>query len=129
MDALDLLTVLCGVLALGAASVLSLASARLFRAARSLERAVGEFDDVATPALAELSVIVREAELEVARIDALLSVAGSIGDRVDTATEATYRALTSPVIKGVAIATGTRRAAKRLRGADHSNELKDGARP
>ena len=52
---------------------------------------------------------------EVERIDDLLDVATAIGDRVDSATEVTYKALTSPVIKGVAFASGTRRAAQRLR--------------
>lgn len=118
MDALDLLTVLCGVLALGTAVVLALAAARLLRAARSLEAATAEFEHVAVPAVEELRAATRFAVGEVDRIDALVEVAGSIGERVDTATEATYRALTSPVIKGVAFASGTRRAAQRLRGRE-----------
>ena len=108
MDALDLLTVLCGVLALATAAVLALASARLLRAARSLEEVTAEFERVAVPAVEELDAAARFAVGEVDRIDALVEVAGSIGERVDTATEATYRALTSPVIKGVAFASGTR---------------------
>ena len=43
MDALDLLTVLCGVLALGAAVALSQACSRVLRAARQLEaRTLGD---------------------------------------------------------------------------------------
>ena len=128
MDALDLLTVLCGVLALGAAVSLALASARLLRAARSLEAAAAAFDESAVPAVEELRAAARFAVGEVDRIDALVEVAGSIGERVDTATEATYRALTSPVIKGVALASGTRRAAQRLRGREDAPVLTNGAR-
>lgn len=116
MDAAELVMVLCGVAALGAAVVLSLVSARLLRAARSLEVAAAEFDRTAAFAVTELQLAAADAVDEVARIDALVEVAGSIGQRVDSATDITYRALTSPVIKGVAFATGTRRTADRLRG-------------
>jgi hypothetical protein len=128
MDAWDLLSVLCGVLALGAAMALSLACARLLRAARALEQATEAFEAAAVPAIEELRSATRHAVGEVDRIDALVEVAGAIGDRVDTATEATYRALTSPVIKGVAFASGTRRAARRLRGREDARGVTTGAR-
>jgi hypothetical protein len=116
MTALELVTVLCAVAALAAAVVLTLLAARVHRAAGQLAEAVRAFDATATPAVEELRAAARRAVDEVDRLDDLLDVAGSIGQRVDTATEVTYRALTSPVIKGVALASGTRRAATRLRG-------------
>ncbi len=128
MDALDLLTVLCGVLALGAAVALTLASSRLLRAAHSLEAAASEFSAAAVPAAELLRSAAEQALDEVDRVDALVEVAAAIGDRVDSATEVTYRALTSPVIKGVAFASGTRRAAQRLRGRDQPDGLTTGAR-
>lgn len=118
MDALDLLTVLCGVLALGVAAVLALWCSRLARAVRALEAATEDFERVAVPAVQQLTAAAEQATGEVDRLDDLLDVATAVGERVDSATEATYRALTSPVIKGVALATGTRRAARRLRGRD-----------
>jgi len=116
MTALELLTVVCAVLALAAAATLSLLASRALRAARDLEAASRTFTEEALPAVEELRLAARRASGEVDRIDDLLDVAAAVGDRVDTATEATYRVLTSPVIKGVALATGTRRAASRLRG-------------
>lgn len=116
MTALELLTVLCAVAALAAAVVLALLSARVLRLARDLDEATRAFEQVATPAVDELRAAARRAAGEVDRLEDLLDVAGSIGQRVDTATEATYRALTSPVVKGVAFASGTKRAANRLRG-------------
>jgi len=116
MTALELLTVVCAVAAMGAAVALALLSARVLRAARQLEAAADAFESSAIPAIEELRTAARRAAGEVDRVEDLLEVAGSIGQRVDTATEATYRALTSPVIKGVAIASGTRRAASRVRG-------------
>ncbi|MFZ4517725.1 MAG: hypothetical protein ACOYOP_05030 [Microthrixaceae bacterium] len=118
MSALELLTVLCGVLALAAAAGLAVATARLLRAARDLDAARAAFEEGAVPAVEELRSAARRATAEVDKVDDLLDVAGSIGTRVDSATEATYRALTSPVIKGVAAAAGTRRAARRLRRSD-----------
>jgi len=116
MTAADLLSVICAVLALAAAATLSLLATRALRAARQLEDATRIFTEQAIPAVEELRVAAGRATSEVDRIDDLLDLAASIGDRVDSATEATYRALTSPVIKGVAFASGTRRAADRLRG-------------
>lgn len=116
MTALELLTVLCAVAALGASVALALLCSRVLHALRDLQDATRAFDEVAIPAVDELRVAARRAAGEVDRLDDLLDVAGSIGQRVDTATEVTYRALSSPVIKGVALASGTRRAASRLRG-------------
>jgi hypothetical protein len=121
MSALDLLTVLCALLALAAAAWLGLVSSRLLRAAKDLEAARDAFEAEAVPAVVDLRDAVARATDEVDRVDELLEVAASIGDRVDTATEATYKALTSPVIKGVALASGTRRAAQRLRGSDRDD--------
>lgn len=118
MDAVDLITVLCGVLALAVAAALALVCARLARAVRALERATAAFEDEAVPAVQQLRSAAERAVGDVDRLDDLLDVATAVGERVDTATEATYRALTSPVIKGVALASGTRRAAQRLRGRD-----------
>jgi hypothetical protein len=121
MSALDLLTFVCAVLALAATAVLSVLSARLLRAARELERSRAEFEAEAVPALEELRVAVGRASGQVDRVEDLVDVAASIGGRVDNATEVTYRALTSPVIKGVALASGTRRAARRLRGTEDAD--------
>jgi hypothetical protein len=118
MSAIDLLTVIAAVATLAAAVTLALLSSRLLRAAHALEGATAAFESEAVPAVTELRAAVLAASGEVERIDDLLDVATAIGDRVDTATEATYRALTSPVIRGVAIASGTRRAAQRLRRRD-----------
>jgi hypothetical protein len=128
MDALDLVTVVVAVLALGLCATAAVVSARLLRAARDLEAATAAFTDHALPAIEELRTAAHDARGQVDRVDALVEVAGAIGDRVDTATEATYRALTSPVIKGVALASGTRRAAQRLRGRDEPRRASTGAR-
>lgn len=118
MDAVELLTILIGALALAMSAVLALLCQRALRAARGLEAATLEFEAVATPALEELTEVTRLAAHDIGRVDDLVEVANAVGARVDTATDAAYRAFTSPVIKGVAFATGTRRAARSLRGSE-----------
>ena len=118
MDALELLTIICAVLALAAAAVLSLLCSRVWNAAKALDAAVSGFEDSVAPAVEELRAAASAAVGEVERLDDLLEVANAVGDRLDSATEATYRALTSPVIKGVAFASGTRRVAQRLSGRE-----------
>jgi hypothetical protein len=122
MSATDLLTVLCGVLALTSAAALAVLAGRVLRAVQALNDATHLFLAEAVPAVQELRIAAQRASNEVDRIDDLLEVAGAIGDRVDSATGATYRALTSPVIKSVALASGTRRAARRLRGKPDASD-------
>lgn len=118
MATADLLTVLVAVVALGLAVTCAVLAVRLVMATRALHAAVDAFEAEAVPAVQELRTAVRQAGREVERLDELVDVATAIGTKVDSATDVTYRALTSPVIKGVAIASGTRRAARRLRRAE-----------
>lgn len=122
MSALDLVVVLLGVVALGAAVALTSVVLRLRRIAGDMQRSREDLDAAreafahdSAEALRELHDTVQRAGRQVDEVEALVEVANAIGERVDTATEVTYRALTSPVIKTVAIASGTRRAARRLR--------------
>ena len=103
------------------AASLAVLAGRVLRSVQALNAATELFLAEAVPAVQELREAAGRASSEVDRIDDLLEVAGAIGDRVDSATEATYRALTSPVIKSVALASGTRRAARRLRGRSATN--------
>lgn len=121
MNVVDLVALMCAVLALAATAVLALATQRALAAARALDAARREFESAALPAVEQLRLAVGDAEAQVGRVDDLLEVAGAIGGRVDAATEVTYRALTSPVIKGVALASGTRSVARRLRGGPNGS--------
>lgn len=122
MSALDLVVILLGVLALGATVALTSTTLRLRRVADEVEVSRRELDAArevfaieSAEALRELHETVRRAGRQVDEVEALVDVANAIGERVDSATEVTYRALTSPVIRTVALASGTRRAARRLR--------------
>lgn len=117
MTALELLTVLFAVLALGAATCLSILCYRIHSLSKKLASALDDFCNEAIPAAIQIRSVAEAAVHDVAKVEALLDLSESIGTRVDSASEATYRALTSPIIKGFAIASGTKRAAERLRGS------------
>ena len=88
---------------------------RLDRAAKDLRTAVADFRAEAEPALAELRAVVRSADFELDRVDAIVSGAERVGDRVDAASDLAYRTFTNPVVKALAVGTGTRRAVQRLK--------------
>lgn len=117
MDLVAVVAAVLGALALaGACVAFYAAAARLRRAAEELEAASEEFREAAEPLVAELARSAQRAAGEVDRVEHLLDLSDGIGQRVQGATGVTYRALTTPVIKGAAVAEGTRRAARRLGG-------------
>jgi Sec-independent protein translocase protein TatA len=89
---------------------------RLDRAARDLRDAAAEFRRQADPALEELRAAVRAADFELDRVDAIVTGAEMVTGRVDAASDLAYRTFTSPVVKAMAVGTGTRRAVQRLKG-------------
>ncbi|HMX09158.1 MAG TPA: hypothetical protein PKA87_16595 [Microthrixaceae bacterium] len=128
MSTLDLVVILLGIVALGAAVALTLATVRMRRVTaeaellvEDLQRTRAAFEEDAAAAFDELHRTVVRAGAQVDEVEALVDVAHAIGGRVDAATDVTYRALTSPVIKTVALASGTRRAARRLRPGRHDD--------
>lgn len=89
---------------------------RLDRAARDLRAAAADFRADAEPALEELRAAVRAADFELDRVDAILSGAEKVTGRVDAASDLAYRTFTNPVVKALAVGTGTRRVVQRLKG-------------
>jgi uncharacterized protein YoxC len=67
------------------------------------------------PVVMELNDTVRSANAELERVDGLLGTAESISGTVDSASRLAYLTFSNPVIKAVALASGTGRAAKAIR--------------
>ncbi|MGI9578078.1 MAG: hypothetical protein ACR2OH_07775 [Microthrixaceae bacterium] len=106
-----------GVMAFAAGSVaLWVSAARMRSAASALEQATDEFGEATGVLVDQLSRSAEVAAGEVERVEYLLDLSEGIAERIDGTTAATYKAITSPVIKGAAFAEGTRRAAQRLGG-------------
>lgn len=59
-----------------------------------------------------------DAEHEVDRVDALLTAAEGVGGRIDGASRLVTRTVTNPVVKVLAIGTGTKQAVRRMRTGD-----------
>jgi hypothetical protein len=91
---------------------------RLDRAVSDVRAANDEFRAEAEPLLAELREAMRAADYELDRIDAIVSGAERVTGRVDAASDLAYRTFTSPVVKALAVGTGTQRAVQRRKGGE-----------
>lgn len=67
------------------------------------------------PVVSSLSKTVDQANAELVRVDGLIESAQSVSSTVDSASRLAYLAFSNPVIKAMALATGTAKAAKALR--------------
>ena len=103
------------VLCVGALFVL----ANLSRTLKSTRAAVEELRRETMPLLGNLRTTVDQANAELVRVDEILQRAESISATVDSASRLAYLAFGNPLIKIMALAAGTGRAARRLkRGKD-----------
>lgn len=115
MKAGDLAAVVAGVASLAAVALLTAVSISLLRVLREARATVAELRDQALPALAEARAALADATGEVERVDEIIAAAEAVSSRIDGASRVAYLALSKPVIKTAAVASGTRRAARRLR--------------
>ena len=109
--ALVVATVLC---ALGFAA-LCVALVRVLDALRAVQRELIELRAETRPLLADLRLSVDVARGDLDRFDRVLGSAEAISGNVEGASRVARAALSAPIIKTVALASGTRRAARRLR--------------
>jgi prophage DNA circulation protein len=70
----------------------------------------------------EMRIALRDAENEVDRVGALLTAAETVGDRIDTASRIVSKTVTNPVVKVLALGTGTKRAVRRMRAGDEARK-------
>ncbi len=91
------------------------ALATLNRTLRTTRETVEELRREAVPLLGKLNTALDQANAELGRVDGLLEKAESIGGTVDSASRLAYLAFSNPVIKLLALGSGTARAARLLR--------------
>ena len=82
---------------------------------RQLRSAIEDLRRETLPVVHEMRVTVGQANVELERVDTLLGTAESISSTVDSASRLAYLAFSNPVIKAIAFASGTGRAARRFR--------------
>ncbi len=115
LTAADLAVVTAIVVSMAAVAVLTVVSLSLLRTVRTLRAELVEFRTRSDAALAELHDTVAEARTDLDRVDDLIGSAEALAATVDGAARVGYFTVGKPVIKTVALAKGTSRAARRMR--------------
>jgi hypothetical protein len=115
VSATELAAVIVAVASVTAVVLLAVALIALTRTLRALREVATLVRTESLPVLNDLHDTVRSANDELERFDRLVSTAESVTGTVDSASRLAYLAMANPVIKGVAFASGTAKAARRLR--------------
>ena len=118
MEANDAAAVVVAVASALALAVLVFAIVSLNRTLAQLRSAIEDMRRETLPVVSEMRTAVSQANLELERVDNLLGTAESISSTVDSASRLAYLAFSNPVIKTIAFASGTGRAARRFRRRD-----------
>ncbi len=118
MSGAELAAILCGVVALFATAALAVVCVRLERSVRELRELVAAGEERLVGAAEVAAEAADRAADQVDRLERLIGTAEGVSERADAA----LRVLTNPVIKGAAAASGTRQAARRLRGRRTSGD-------
>jgi hypothetical protein len=116
VSATDLAAVIVAACSVVAVVLLAVALTALVRTLRALREVATVLRTETVPVLDDLRDTVEAANYEIIRLDGLVTTAESVTGTVDSASRLAYIAMANPVIKGVAFASGTAKAARRLRG-------------
>ena len=95
---------------------------------RELRRTVDALRQESVQLASSMQRALHDAEGEVDRVDALLTAAESVGDRLDTASKLVSKTVTNPVVKAMALGTGTKRALHRMRNGNGNGNSSERAR-
>ena len=115
MTATDLAAVIVAACSVVAVVLLAVALIALVRTLRAMRDVAHLLRTETVPVLDDLRTTVDVANDEIERLDRLVTTAESVTGTVDSASRLAYIAMANPVIKGVAFASGTAKAARRLR--------------
>jgi hypothetical protein len=120
VSATELAAIIVAVSSVAAVVLLAVALVALTRTLKALRQVATLMRTETAPVLHDLRDTVQVANHELKRFDHLVSTAESVTGTVDSASRLAYLAMANPVIKGVAFASGTAKAARRLRKKDGS---------
>jgi hypothetical protein len=114
-SAADLAAVIVAIASVAAVMLLVLVVVSVNRTLTTVRLSIEQLRRETLPVVDELRRTVTTANDELERLDALLDSATSISSTVDSASHLAYLAFSNPLIKAMALATGTAKAAKALR--------------
>lgn len=111
----DLAAVIVAIASVVAVVLLIFVAVAVNRTLTELRLSIEQVRREALPVVDELHRTVTTANAELQRLDVFLDSATSVTATVDSASHLAYLAFSNPLIKGLALATGTAKAAKALR--------------
>ena len=117
MTGTELAAIIVAVCSIGALLLMVYLAMTMRASMQSMQRAMDTLVSETIPVVNDLRSTVMQANGQLEKTDSLLDTASSIGGTVDSASRLAYLALSNPVIKAMAFASGTARAAKRFRGS------------
>jgi uncharacterized protein YoxC len=117
MSATDLAAIIVAIASVVGVVLLGAALWSITATLRSVRDTVEVLRTETVPVIEKLGGTVRAANADLERVEELLGTAESISATVDSASRLAYLAFSNPVIKVMAFAAGTSRAARRLRRA------------
>lgn len=115
MEAGEVAAIVVAVSSVVAVLLLGVLVLRAVRTLDAVRYSVEELRRETLPVVSSLERTVSQANAELERVDDLIGSAQSVSSTVDSASRLAYLAFSNPLIKVVALASGTRRAAKALR--------------
>lgn len=115
MTATELAALIVAISSVVAVVLLAVALVSIAKTLREVRAAAELLRTETLPVMLELADTVQAANAELQRVDGILGTAESISGTVDSASRLAYLAFSNPVIKGLAVASGTGRAARTLR--------------
>lgn len=113
----DLAAIIAAVASLAAVVAIAVVLMLLVRAVREARTELAAFRMRTVPLLEHLERVVAEAGHDLERVDDLIGSAEALAATIDGAARVGYLTMGKPVIKTVALARGTSRAARRMRGS------------
>ena len=115
MTATELSALIVAIASVVAVVLLTMVLASITKTLRAVRDTVEVLRSETVPVVHELGETVRSANVEIERLGGVMGTAESIGGTVDAASRLAYLAFSNPLIKAMALATGTSRAARRFR--------------
>ena len=115
MSAGDLAAIVVAIASVVAVVLLVFAIVAVTKTLATLRLSIEQLRRETLPVIDELEKTVTQANADLARLDGLLESASSVTQTVDSASQLVYLAFSNPVIKAIAFATGTAKAAKAFR--------------
>ena len=115
MTATELAALIVAIASVVAVVLLGVCLASITKTLKEVRAAVELLRTETVPVVTELGDTVRSANAELERVGELIGTAESISGTVDSASRLAYLAFSNPLIKGMALAAGTGRAARAFR--------------